>query len=82
MCVNTRARSGRAAMLRASASDCGEAKGEVSSRYSTPKASSFDAIAIFCSGEKWARANCSPSRSVDSMMLNALILMAPPRAKN
>ena len=61
--------------MRASASDCGDAEGEVSSRYSTPKSSSRVAINAFCSGVKWAKANCSPSRSVDSMMLNAVMVM-------
>src|SRR5437763_149871 len=60
---------------------CGNAHGELSSRYSTPNSSSFSAIATFCAGVKWARANCSPSRSVDSMILNALIVMAPPKTK-
>src|SRR2546426_8451352 len=79
--VSTLARRGSAATVRRSASDCGEAHGEVSSRYSTPNSSSISAIAIFCKGVKWAGANCSPSRSVDSMMLNALMVMAPPKNK-
>src|SRR3989441_2593724 len=79
--VSTLARSGSAATVLRSASDWGEAQGEVSSRYSTPNSSSISAIAIFCDGVKWAGANCSPSRSVDSMMLNALMVMAPPKNK-
>src|SRR3989442_102652 len=79
--VRTFARSGSAATVRRSASDCGEAQGEVSSRYSTPNSSSFSAIATFCAGVKWAGANCSPSRSVDSMILNARMVMAPPKNK-
>src|SRR5256885_11454702 len=80
-CVRTFARSGSAATVRRSASDCGEAQGEVSSRYSTPNSSSICAIPIFCDGLKCAGANCSPSRSVDSMMLNAFMVMAPPKNK-
>src|SRR5579864_8888069 len=68
-------------MARRSISDWGDAQGEVSSRYSTPNSSNFFATAIFCSVVKWASANCSPSRSVDSMMRNALIDMAPPRTQ-
>src|SRR5256886_17363217 len=79
--VRTFARSGSAATVRRSASDCGEAHGEVNSRYSTPNSSSFSAIATFCAGVKWAGANCSPSRSVDSMILNARMVMAPPKNK-
>src|SRR2546421_10461715 len=79
--VSTLARSGSAATVRRSASDWGEAHGEVRSRYSTPNSSSILAIVIFCEGVKWAGANCSPSRSVDSMMLNALMVIAPPKNK-
>ena len=44
------------------------AAGDVSSRYSTPNASSRPAISTFWSLSKKALANCSPSRSVDSMI--------------
>src|SRR5256886_9691977 len=79
--VRAFARGGRAATVRRSASDCGEAQGEVSSRYSTPNSSSFSAMTTFWAGVKWAGANCSPSRSVDSMILNARMVMAPPKNK-
>ena len=41
--------------------DCSEAAGEVSSRYSTPKASNAFAMAILVLVSKKALANCSPS---------------------
>jgi len=66
--VRTFARSGSAAMVLQSSYDCGLATGEVTSMYSTPKASSALAIPIFCSVVKWALENCSPSRSVESMI--------------
>ena len=44
--------------------DCSEAAGEVSSMYSTPKASSALAMAIFVLVSKKALANCSPSEDV------------------
>ena len=46
----------------------GLAAGEVTSRYSTPNSSSICAMVTFCSVEKKALANCSPSRRVDSMI--------------
>ena len=48
--------------------DCSEAAGEVNSMYSTPKSSSALAISIFLAVSKKAFANCSPSRSVDSII--------------
>ena len=47
---------------------CSEEAGDVNSIYSTPKASSAFAILILVSVSKNALANCSPSRSVDSMI--------------
>ena len=41
--------------------DCSDAAGEVSSRYSTPKASNALAMAILVLVSKKALANCSPS---------------------
>jgi hypothetical protein len=41
--------------------DCSDAAGEVSSMYSTPKASKAFAIAILVLVSKKALANCSPS---------------------
>lgn len=54
--------------------DCGEADGDVSSMYSTPNSDNAVAIAIFVGRSKKALANCSPSRSVDSMILKFLML--------
>lgn len=48
-------------MASQSALDCSDAAGEVSSMYSTPKASSAFAIAILVLVSKKALANCSPS---------------------
>lgn len=48
-------------MASQSARDCSEAAGEVSSMYSTPKASRALAIAILVLVSKKALANCSPS---------------------
>ena len=55
-----------------SARDCSDAAGDVSSRYSTPKASSALAIAILVLVSKKALANCSPS-------VRAYIQRADPR---
>ena len=65
VCVSTRAWRFSPEMAWQSARLCGEARGEVSSRYSTPKASNSVAIWIFSSREKKALTNCSPSRRVD-----------------
>jgi len=68
-CVSTLALSPRLAIVLQSCKLCGDATGEVTSMYSTPKSSSISAMRIFCSVLKLAPTNCSPSRSVDSMML-------------
>src|SRR5258708_3635792 len=60
-------------MIRGSSQDCGEATGEVSSMYSTPSSSRSFAIAILSSVVKCALENCSPSRSVESMIANCSI---------
>ena len=56
-----------------SARDCSDAAGDVSSRYSTPKASSALAIAILVLVSKKALANCSPS-------VRAYVQRADPRS--
>ena len=63
----------RPAIVRRSKQDCGEATGDVSSMYSTPNSSSSFAMAIFSSVVKCAFENCSPSRSVESMIANRSI---------
>src|SRR6266540_5445449 len=60
----------------ASRCDCGEAAGEVTSTYSTPKVSSARAISSLSSVRKLARANCSPSRSVVSMSFQVGLAIA------
>ncbi len=66
--VSTVARSPRPARSRHERSACGEATGVVTSMYSTPKSSTARATWRRWSWLKLARANCSPSRRVDSMI--------------
>src|SRR6266513_1303174 len=80
-CVSTFARRGNAAIVRQSSNDWGDATGEVSSMYSTPKASSSFAMAILSAVVKCAFENCSPSRSVESMIANRSIGTGPPHVR-
>src|SRR5256886_1653315 len=77
-CVSTFALSGSAAIVRQSSNDWGDATGEVSSMYSTPNASSIFAMAILSAVVKCALENCSPSRSVESIIANRSIGTVPP----
>src|SRR5512133_3097042 len=74
--VMTRAPSPSFTISAASRWDCGDAAGEVTSTYSTPKVSSARAISSFSSGRKCAFANCSPSRRVVSMSFQVDLAMA------
>ena len=61
MCVRIFAFSPSLQIASQSLRDCSDAAGEVSSRYSTPKASNIFAMAILVLVSKKALANCSPS---------------------
>src|SRR5438128_8232642 len=76
--VSTFALKGNAAIVRQSSNDWGDATGEVSSMYSTPNASSIFAMAILSAVVKCAFENCSPSRSVESMIAKRSIATVPP----
>ena len=61
MCVRILAFNPSLQIASQSLRDCSDAAGEVSSRYSTPKASNALAMAILVLVSKKALANCSPS---------------------
>src|SRR5882762_794874 len=77
-CVSTLARSPSPATIFRSSHDCGDATGDVSSMYSTPNSSSRLAILTFSVVVKCAFENCSPSRSVESMIANCSTGTVPP----
>src|SRR5574341_2501817 len=68
------------AMSAASFCDCGDAAGEVTSTYSTPKASRARAISSLSSVRNEARANCSPSRRVESISFQRSEVMVGSRS--